>query len=203
MQPVPIAKRPRPGAPEQVATSESITSGIAARYALSLFELAVDGNSIDAAAKDLGRFDALMRGSDDLMRLVRSPVFSTEDQLRAVDALLKSAKIGGLVGNFIRVVAQNRRLFAMPAMAGEFNQLVAAHRGEAAADVTVAQKLSAEQAKELKAALKSAVGKDVSVNETVDPSILGGMIVKLGSRQIDTSLRTKLSSLKLALKEVG
>ncbi len=203
MQPVPIALRPLQREPIPVATSDTITSGIAARYASSLFELAVDAKAVDGTAKDLARFDALMRGSEDLMRLVRSPVFSTEDQLRAVDALLGAAKIGGMVGNFIRVVAQNRRLFAMPAMAGEFNRLVAAHRGEAAADVTVAQKLSPEHAKELKAALKSAVGKDVSVNETVDPSILGGMIVKLGSRQIDTSLRTKLSSLKLALKEVG
>lgn len=186
-----------------MATSESITSGIAARYASSLFDLALEARSVDGVAKDLGRFDALMRGSDDLMRLVRSPVFSTADQLRATKVILSTAKIGGLVANFIKVVAQNRRLFAMPAMAAQFSKLVAAHRGEASAEVSVAQKLNAAQAKELKAALDSVVGKDVTVHETVDPSILGGMIVKIGSRQIDTSLRTKLSSLKLALKEVG
>lgn len=186
-----------------MATSESTTSGIAARYASSLFDLAKETKALDAVEKDLGRFDELMRGSSDLMRLVRSPVFSTEDQLRAVNAILAKAKISGLVGNFISVVARNRRLFAMPAMLGEFRKLAAAHRGEVSADVTVAQALSAGQASQLAAALKESAGRNVTVNQVVDPSILGGMIVKIGSRQIDTSLRTKLSSLKLALKEVG
>ncbi len=186
-----------------MATSDSITSGIAARYASSLFELALESKALDAVEKDLARFDALMRGSEDLMRLVRSPVFSTGDQAKAVGAVLDKAKIGGLTGNFIRVVAGNRRLFTMPDMLAQFRKLAAAHRGEVSADVTVAAPLGAAHSKELKAALKGAVGKDVTVNEIVDPSILGGMIVKIGSRQIDTSLRTKLSSLKLALKEVG
>jgi F-type H+-transporting ATPase subunit delta len=186
-----------------VATSDSITSGIAARYASSLFELALESKSLDAVEKDLARFDALMRGSEDLMRLVRSPVFSTGDQVKAVGAVLDKAKIGGLTANFIRVVAKNRRLFTMPDMLAQFRRLAAAHRGEVSADVTVAAPLGAAHSTELKAALKGAVGKDVTVNEIVDPSILGGMIVKIGSRQIDTSLRTKLSSLKLALKEVG
>jgi F-type H+-transporting ATPase subunit delta len=186
-----------------VAKSESITSGIAARYASSLFDVALESKALDVVEKDLGRFDELMRGSDDLMRLVRSPVFSTEEQLRAVSAILAKAKIGGLVGNFISVVARNRRLFAMPGMLGEFRKLAAAHRGEVSADVTVAQALTAAQSSQLKAALKESVGRNVTVNQMVDPSILGGMVVKIGSRQIDTSLRTKLSSLKLALKEVG
>lgn len=186
-----------------MATSDSITSGIAARYASSLFELALESKALDAVEKDLARFDALMRGSEDLMRLVRSPVFSTGDQVKAVGAVLAKAKIGGLTGNFIRVVAQNRRLFTMPDMLAHFRRLAAAHRGEVSADVTVAAPLGTTHSNELKAALKGAVGKDVTVNEIVDPSILGGMIVKIGSRQIDTSLRTKLSSLKLALKEVG
>jgi F-type H+-transporting ATPase subunit delta len=203
MHPVAIAERPQTGKPLTVATSDSITSGIAARYASSLFDLALEAQAVDAVARDLGAFDALLRGSDDLLRLVRSPVFTSADQIKAINALLAKTKIGALTANFIRVVAQNRRLFAMPAMAGEFARLVAAHKGESAAEVTVAQKLTAEQAKELKAALKGAVGKDVSIVETVDPSILGGMIVKIGSRQIDTTLRTKLDSLKLALKEVG
>jgi F-type H+-transporting ATPase subunit delta len=186
-----------------VATSDSLTSGIAARYASSLFELALEVNALDSVETDLARFDALMRGSEDLMRLVRSPVFSTAEQVKAIDAVLTRAKIGGLTGNFIRVVAQNRRLFTMPMVLGQFRKLAAAHRGEVSADVTVAAALSPEQSTQLKAALKGSVGKDVAVHEIVDPSILGGMIVKIGSRQIDTSLRTKLSSLKLALKEVG
>jgi len=186
-----------------VANSESITSGVTQRYASALFDLAVSEKKIPAVEKDLTRFDNLLNGSEDLKRLVVSPVFSADDQSNAIDAILKKAKITGLVGNFIRVVARNRRLFAMQDMLKAFRALVAEHKGEATADVTVAKALSAAQTKELKAALKSVVGKDVAINATVDPSILGGMIVKVGSRQIDTSIRTRLSSLKLALKEVG
>ncbi len=178
-------------------------SGVTSRYASALFELAIAEKKIPAVEKDLGRFDALLKGSDALKRLVVSPVFSADDQSNAIDAVLTKAKITGLVGNFIRVVAQNRRLFAMQDMLPAFRKLGAEHRGEVTADVTVAQKLSAEQTKELKATLKGVVGKEVTLNVTVDPSILGGMIVKVGSKQIDTSLKTRLSSLKLALKEVG
>ena len=178
-------------------------SGVTSRYASALFDLANAEKKISAVEKDLGRFDALLQGSDSLKRLVVSPVFSADDQSNAIDAILTKAKITGLVGNFIRVVARNRRLFAMQDMLSAYRKLAAEHRGEVTADVTVAQKLTAEQTKELKAALKSVVGKEVALNATVDPSILGGMIVKVGSRQIDTSLKTRLSSLKLALKEVG
>ena len=186
-----------------MANSESITSGVTERYASALFELALTDKKIPAVEKDLERFDALVNGSADLRRLVVSPVFSADDQLRAVDAILTKAKIGGLVGNFIRVVARNRRLFAMPGMLRAFRRLVAEHKGEATADVTIAKALTAAQTKNLKSALKDVVGKDVAINAMVDPSLLGGMIVKVGSRQIDTSIRTRLSSLKLALKEVG
>lgn len=186
-----------------MANSETLTGGIASRYAASLFEVALDAKALNAVEKDLVRFDGLIRGSEDLARLVRSPVFSADEQLGAVGAIADKAKIGGLVGNFVRVVSRNRRLFAMPAMLSEFRKLLAAHRGETAADVTVAAELTTAQTKELKAALKSSVGKDVAINQIVDPSILGGMIVRIGSRQIDSSIRTKLSSLKLALKEVG
>jgi len=168
-----------------------------------MFELALEANKIPAVEKDLARFDALMNGSEDLMRVVRSPVLSADEQFAAVDAILTKAKISGLAGDFIRVVAKNRRLFAMTGMLAAFRAMVARHKGEETASVTVAQRLTAAQEKELKAALKSSVGKDVAIEQSVDPSILGGMIVKVGSRQIDTSLRTKLSSLKLALKEVS
>lgn len=173
------------------------------RYASALFELAVAEKKIPAVEKDLERFQQLMDGSEDLSRLVSSPVFSADEQYAAVDAILTKAKISGLVGNFIRVVAKNRRIFAMKGMLRAFKQLAADHRGEVTADVTVAKELTAAQTKELKTALKSVVGKDVAINAIVDPSILGGLIVKVGSKQIDTSLKTRLSSLKLALKEVG
>jgi len=180
-----------------------IISGVTSRYASALFDLALSENKIPAVEKDLERFAKLLDGSEDLKRLVASPVFSADDQSNAIDAVLTKAKISGLVGNFIRVVANNRRLFAMQDMLPAFRKLAAEHRGEATADVIVAQKLTAAQEKELKSALKGVVGKDVAINATVDPSILGGMIVKVGSRQIDTSLKTRLSSLKLALKEVS
>ena len=186
-----------------VANSEMMISGVTSRYASALFDLALAEKKIPAVEKDLGRFAKLLDGSDALKRLIVSPVFSADDQSNAIDAILTKAKITGLVGNFIRVVARNRRLFAMQDMLPAFRKLAAEHRGEVTADVTVAEKLSAAQEKELKAALKSVVGKDVAINAIVDPSILGGMIVKVGSKQIDTSLKTRLSSLKLALKEVG
>lgn len=178
-------------------------SGVSQRYARSLFDLARDENSVAATEKELGRFAAMLDESDDLKRLVSSPVFSAEDQLRAISALLDKAGITGLVGNFLRVVAQNRRLFAVPSIIVSFRQIAAEARGEVSADVISAHALDATQETELKAALKSVAGKDVTVNLTVDPSILGGLVVKMGSRQIDTSLKTKLNSLKLALKEVG
>ena len=153
--------------------------------------------------RDLDRFEALLNGSEDLKRLIKSPVFSADDQLKAISAVADKAKISGLVGNFLRVVAKNRRLFAVPGMINAFRRIAAENRGEIAAEVTSAHALTPAQETELKAALKSVAGKDVSIAVTVDPSLLGGIIVKMGSKQIDTSLKTKLNSLKLALKEVG
>jgi len=178
-------------------------SGVAERYAGSLYELAADAKQIDQVEKDLGRFEALLEGSDDLRRLTASPVFSSDEQLKAVGAIADKAGIKGLTGNFLRVVAKNRRLFAVPGMIKAFRRIAAEARGEVAADVTSAHALTAAQQTELKAALKSVAGKDVAFNLTVDPSLLGGLIVRMGSRQIDSSLKTKLASLKLALKEVG
>ncbi len=186
-----------------MAQSASLVSVVANRYAGSLFEVALESNSLDAVEADLAAFDDLLRESEDLMRLVRSPVFSADDQTRAIEIILAKAGIGGLVANLLRLMARNRRLFAAPQMLGRFRALLAAHRGEESADVTVARPLTDAQAADLKQALDAIAGKRVTVNATVDPSILGGMIVKIGSRQIDTSIRTKLSSLKLALKEVG
>lgn len=190
-----------------MADSSSSTSGqvsgVAERYASALFELALSEKKLPAVDTDLGRLGDLLNGSPDLMRLIKSPVFAAEDQQNAIGAVLKKAKITGLVANFIQVVAGNRRLFAVPDMLVSFRQKLAEHRGEVSAQVAVAHALTAAQSKELKTTLKGVVGKDVALDVTVDPSLLGGMVVKIGSRQIDTSLKTKLSSLKLALKEVG
>ncbi len=186
-----------------MADTSQLVSGVAERYASSLFELALESNSVKKVEADLAQFQAMIGNSEDLKRLVESPVFSSDDQFRAVDAILAKAKMTGLAANLIKVAAQNRRLFAVPGMIKAFGEIAARHRGEVSADVASAHALTAAQEKELKAALKGVTGKDVTLNVTVDASILGGLIVKVGSRQIDTSLRTKLSTLKLALKEVG
>ena len=186
-----------------MAKSGSTISTVAERYAGSLFELAQEANAVAQVEKDLARFEALLDGSEDLRRLVESPVFSAADQLKAISAIVDKAKIAGVTGNFLRVVAGNRRLFALPGMIQAFARIAAEARGEVVAEVSSAHDLTAAQQTELKAALKGVAGKDVTIKLTVDPSLLGGLVVKLGSRQIDTSLKTKLASLKLALKEVG
>lgn len=186
-----------------MAQSGSITSAVAERYAGSLYELAAGAKAVAKVEDDLSRFEALLAGSDDLKRLITSPVFSAEDQLRAISAIADKAGITGLTGNFLRVVARNRRLFAIPGIIRAFRRIAAEARGEIEAQVTSAHALTAAQQTELKAALKDVAGKDVTIALTVDPSLLGGLVVRMGSRQIDTSLKTKLASLKLALKEVG
>ncbi|MCP8895975.1 F0F1 ATP synthase subunit delta [Shinella daejeonensis] len=186
-----------------MADTSQLVSGVAERYASSLFDLALEAGSADSVGAELDRVQAMIDESSDLKRLITSPVFSAEEQTRAIAAVAAKAGIAGLVGNFLQVVASNRRLFAIPGMIKAYRAIAARHRGEINAEVTSAHALSAAQETELKAALKGVTGKDVAVSVTVDPSILGGLIVKVGSRQIDTSLRTKLSTLKLALKEVG
>lgn len=185
-----------------MATS-SHTSGVASRYAQSLFDIALETKSLAKVEKQLAAFEALLNDSEDLRRLIGSPVFSTGEQLRAITAVAEKAGLDGVVANFLKVVASNRRLFAVPGMIEAFRAIAADHKGVVTADVASAIKLTAAQEKELKATLKDVAGKDVEINMTVDPSLLGGLVVKIGSRQIDTSLRTKLSSMKLALKEVG
>lgn len=178
-------------------------SGVAERYASSLFDLSVEENALPAVGADLDRVEAMLKESEDFRRFVASPVFTAEEQVGAISALVSKWGIGGVVGNFLKLVARNRRLFALPGMIRAFRLMAAAHRGEETAEVSTAHALSEAQQNELKTALKGVTGKDVTLNVTVDPSLLGGLVVKVGSRQIDTSLRTKLSTLKLALKEVG
>jgi F-type H+-transporting ATPase subunit delta len=185
-----------------VAENPSV-SGVSGRYATALFELARDERSIDAVKADLDRFDAMLSDSADLKRLVRSPVFSSDTQVRALSAVLDKAGISGISANFLKVLTNNRRLFAVDQVIRAFRALVAKFKGEATADVTVAEQLSDKNLDALKTALKSMTGKDVSLNVKVDPSIIGGLVVKLGSRMVDSSLRTKLNSIKHAMKEAG
>jgi F-type H+-transporting ATPase subunit delta len=186
-----------------VAGEEPIISGMAGRYATALFELALDNNAVDAVRADLDRFDGLVAESEDLRRLVRSPVFSADAQGKALGAVLDRAGIGGLTAQFLKVITANRRLFAVREMTRAYRGLVARHHGEVSAQVTVAEPLSDAHRSAITDALKSVTGKDVGLDVKVDPAIIGGLVVKLGSRMVDSSLRTKLNSIKHAMKEVG
>jgi F-type H+-transporting ATPase subunit delta len=179
------------------------SSGVAGRYATALFELALEQQALDQVAGDLNRFNEALDAFDDLVRLVKSPVFSAEEQGRALAAILEELKIEGLTRNFLLLAAKNRRLFATPDMIRAFRAMLARHRGEMSATVTAASKLTESQITALRQALKAALGKEVILEERVDAALLGGLVVKVGSRMVDTSLRTKLNSLKVAMKEVG
>jgi F-type H+-transporting ATPase subunit delta len=181
----------------------TIVTGMAGRYATALFELAREERVIDAVKANLDRFEGLLAASSDLMRLVRSPVFSAEQQAKALTAVLAAGGIDGLAAKFLQVVAANRRLFAVAGIIKDFRALVARHKGEVRADVTLAQAPDERQLAAIKDALRAVTGKDVQVDITVDPSIIGGLIVKLGSRMVDSSLRTKLKSIKHVMKEVS
>lgn len=186
-----------------MASEDSTVSGVAGRYATALFELARDDKNVDAVKADLDRFDALIAESPDLARLVRSPVFTADTQARALDAVLAKAGISGIAANVLRLLVANRRLFAVRDVIKAFRALVARFKGEATAQVTVAEKLSDKNLEALKAALKQVTGKDVALDVKVDPAIIGGLVVKVGSRMVDSSLRTKLNSIKNAMKEAG
>jgi F-type H+-transporting ATPase subunit delta len=186
-----------------VAGENPTVSGVAGRYATALFELARDERSVDVVKADLDRFDAMVAQSADLTRLVRSPVFSAEDQLKALSAILDAAQLSGTAAKFLKVLTANRRLFVVRDVIKAFGLLVANFKGEATADVTVAEPLSDKNLEALKAALKSVTGQDVSLNVKIDAAIIGGLIVKVGSRMVDSSLRTKLNSIKNAMKEAG
>jgi F-type H+-transporting ATPase subunit delta len=186
-----------------VAAEDPSVSGVSGRYATALFELARDEKAVDAVLLDLDKFNAMLDDSADLRRLVRSPVFSADMQVKALTIVLDRAGITGIAANFLKVLTANRRLFAIADVIRAFRALVAKFKGEASADVTVAEPLSDKNLDALKSALKAISGKDVTLHVKVDPSIIGGLVVKLGSRMVDSSLRTKLNSIKHAMKEAG
>jgi F-type H+-transporting ATPase subunit delta len=182
--------------------AETMISGVAGRYASALFDLARDQRAMDAVGSDLDRFDALLRESPDLQRLVRSPVFTAEEQGKAIGAILDQAGLGGLAGNFIRLVTANRRLFALPDMIRAYRKLVAVAKGIVRAEVRVAEPPSDRVLDDIRAALRDVAKSEVDVDVKVDPALIGGIVVQMGSRMVDASVRTKLNAIRLAMREV-
>jgi F-type H+-transporting ATPase subunit delta len=186
-----------------LAEQNSVLTQIARPYAAALYELSQSEGSVDAVESSLADVSKLAGESDDFRRFLRSPVISADEKSTALKAILKQVKLNTTVANFLGVVARNGRLFALPAIIRAYKALVAQGRGEATADVTSATALSATQRASLAAALKQKLGKTVTLTEHVDPSLIGGLQVKVGSQMIDSSLKTKLSAIKVAMKEVG
>ena len=183
-------------------TNEPILASVAGRYAFALFELAGEQGYRPEVEQNLVNFQHLLDESEDLRRLVRSPVFSAEEQGRALAVILGRAGIDGLAANFLKLVAKNRRLFAVSDMIKAYRALAARARGEVQAEVVSAVPLNEGQMNALKETLKASERKNVQITTRVDSSLLGGLIVKIGSRMFDSSLRTKLESLKIAMKGI-
>jgi F-type H+-transporting ATPase subunit delta len=186
-----------------VSAEATGVAGLAQRYATALFELARDAGALDRVADDLSRLETMIAESADLRRLIRSPVISRAAQGRAVEAILERAELDALVRRFIGVVTANRRLFALEAIVAAFRAELARHRGEVTAIVSTAQPLSDQQKSALDAALRRAIGSKISVETRLEPELLGGLVVRVGSRMFDSSLRSKLQRLQLAMKGAG
>lgn len=186
-----------------MAADTTSLSGLAGRYATALIELAGEKKQLDSVAEDLKGLKSLIGESEDLRTLIRSPLYRREQQTAAIGALLEKAGVNDITRRFVMVVAKNKRLFVLPKIIDAFLAELARRRGEVTAEVTAAHELSDDQRHSLAEALRKAVGSKVQVALSVDPSILGGLVVKVGSRMIDNSVRTKLQRLQLVMKGVG
>lgn len=186
-----------------MASKASESSTLYNRYALALFELAESQNALDQVASELAQIGGMIDESADLLRLIRSPVISRDDQQRAMGAVLEKVEMSDLTRKFIGLVGKNGRLFALKGIIKAFKTLVATQRGETTAEVISAKPLTKAQAQALETALKGVTGSPVAVSAEVDPSLLGGLVVKLGSRMVDNSLNTKLNRLSMAMKGIG
>ncbi|WP_210252435.1 F0F1 ATP synthase subunit delta [Devosia marina] len=186
-----------------MAAQNSVLTQIARPYASALFDLAQSENQLASVETGLSDISRLIGESDDFSRYLRSPVISGDVKAAALDAILGKAEVNPLLANFLRLVAKNSRLFALDNIIAVFRELAATARGEATADVTSAAPLTDAQAKALGETLKAKLGKTVTLNQFVDPSLIGGLQVKVGSQMIDSSLKTKLAAMKIAMKEVG
>lgn len=189
------------GQAADIGNQKAVVSGVAGRYAVALFELAADGNALDQVAADLKALADLLEKSTDFRRLVTSPALGRDDQAKGLFAVLDGSGIAPLTRNFLGVIANNGRLSLLGDMIAAYSQLLAHHRGEVTAEVTSATPLSEAQMATLKAKLKAIAGRDVTLQAHTDSSILGGLAVKLGSRMIDSTLKTKLNNLQTAMKE--
>jgi F-type H+-transporting ATPase subunit delta len=186
-----------------LAAESTGISGLAERYAAALFELADERHALDEAAGDLRELRAMLAASADLGRLVRSPVLSRADQGKAMAALAENAKLSKLTADFIAIVARNRRLFAVPAIIEAYLAKLAERRGEVTAEITAAQSLTDAQQGALTEQLRRVVGSRVAIDVRVDPNLLGGMVVKIGSRMVDGSIKGQLQRLQLSMKGIG
>jgi F-type H+-transporting ATPase subunit delta len=186
----------------EVANDDPMMASVAGRYASALYDLATEQNQVKPVEQAMKQLQSLLDISSDLLSMVRSPVISAEEQGTALAAVMEKAGVGGLAANFVKLIAKNRRLFAIADMIKNYHTLVARGRGEMGRG-DLGRRARRRAAQHLKDTLKASVGKDVSVTSRVDQGLLGGLIVKVGSRMIDSSLRTKLNNLKIAMKEVG
>jgi F-type H+-transporting ATPase subunit delta len=186
-----------------VSEPASISAGIAARYAQAVFDLAKDDNALKALESDVDALDGALKASAALRDMIASPVVTREDQGAAIAAIASKMKLSALVANTLALMASKRRLFVLPHLVADLRARIAAEKGEVTAEVASAVALSADQAAALAETLKKTVGKTVKLNATVDESLIGGLVVKVGSKMIDTSIRSKLASLQNAMKEVG
>jgi len=186
-----------------VSAETTGATGLAGRYATALFDLAGSDKLLDQVADDLNRLGGMIESRAVLTRLIRSPGISGEDQGRAMAAVLERAGMCELTRNFVGTVAQNRRLFVLKAMIASYQGLLAARRGESTAEVVTATPLTDKQIEQISKSLKKAIGSDVAIDAKVDANLLGGMIVKIGSRMVDSSLRTKLQQMRFAMKGIG
>ena len=182
---------------------EPNVSGLSGRYATALFDLASGASILDQVANDLRQIEQMIVASDDLKRMIRSPVISRSAQSSALREILKKIRASDLTINFVSVVALNRRLFVLPKIIEDYFIILAGRRGEVSAEVSSARALSERQKMQLLAVLENSVEGKVSLDMKVDNNLLGGLIVKMGSRMVDSSLQTKLQQLKLAMRGVG
>ena len=181
----------------------SISTGIAERYATAVFDLAKEGKAFKALEKDIGALEAAMSDSDDFKTLLTSPLYSRDEQAGAMAAVAKKMKLSKNTTNVLGLLAAKRRLFVLPQLVSTLRDRLAEERGEVTAEVTTAKSLTKAQADKLAKTLKNQFGKAVTIKETVDESIIGGLIVKVGSKMIDTSVKSKLDALQNTMKEVG
>jgi F-type H+-transporting ATPase subunit delta len=186
-----------------VSEPASISLGIALRYASALFELAKDDKALKALEADTTALSETLAGSADLRAMIASPVISREDQSKVIAAIAAKMGLSALMANTLALMADKRRLFVLPQFLTALTDLIAEEKGEVTAEVTAARALSAAQSKKLAETLKARVGKTVKLKTTVDESLIGGLVVKLGSTMIDTSVKAKLAALQNAMKEVG